>query len=163
MKTSFSRKLLNVAANIEFFMGIMALNLCISVTSFGIKGILHSGPGQDSALRLTAFTMLGSGIAMGLNSIFAFVYAILSRMAVRNPARVMPVWYLSLLTAANKSAYIGYNVLSHTPANDLIADYALLIFALLILLLAGIIKKEVPVHKKTKTVCTEVCAAESHQ
>ena len=55
---------------------------------------------QDMPTDLGVFTVLIIGIALAAGALLTMIYAHLERAAAKNPAKIMPVWVLSILSVS---------------------------------------------------------------
>lgn len=142
MEMSISRKVLNVASIIDYVAGFFELALCALAVFGGVVGIAGSGAAENVAGFVGSSTVLGVGIYMGINGLMAVLSGYLGRRAVKDPAKVMPIWFVSLVSLILGAADVVIDLMNKVPASDMSGSFVGLAIAIVIFVIANNIKKE---------------------
>ena len=134
MEMTLSRKFLNVAGILDYIFGSLTLLLSFLVAGAGIYVL--DNPGLANALP----TDFGIGLAAG--AVFTLFFGHLERAAAKDPARIMPVWVLSILSVVLGAGSIVLNLVHQVAIADLAFNFVGLAISILVLAAANNIKKE---------------------
>lgn len=142
MEMTFSRKFLNVAGILDYIVGGLILFPAVIVTASGIY-IMRN---PDLALAMPRdfgdYTVLVAGIALAVGAVFSIVYGRLERAAAKDPAKIMPVWGLSILSVVLETIGIVISLVQGTPVSEMTYSFVGLAVSILVLVIANNIKKE---------------------
>ena len=97
---------------------------------------------QDLPTELGAQAVLIVGIAIAVGAIFTMIYAHLERAAAKNPAKIMPVWVLSILSVLLNIGNLIHNLMMHVAIAEMGSCFTGLAISILMLIIANNIKKE---------------------
>ena len=142
MEMTLSRKVLNVAGILDYIAGGLSLLLGFVIIGAGAFAMKDPELAQDLPTELGAQAVLIVGIAIAVGAIFTMIYAHLERAAAKNPAKIMPVWVLSILSAALSVGSLISDLTRHAALADMGPNFAGLVFGILMLVIANNIKKE---------------------
>ena len=142
MEMTLSRKVLNVAGILDYIAGGLTLLLSFVIIGAGAFAMKDPELAMDLPADLGAQAVLIVGIAIAAGAIFTMIYAHLERAAAKNPAKIMPVWVLSILSAALSVGSLISSLVQHVAFADMRASLVSLAFSILMLIIANNIKKE---------------------
>ena len=142
MEMTLSRKVLNVAGILDYIAGGLTLLLSFVIIGAGAFAMEDPELAMDLPADLGAQAVLIVGIAIAAGAIFTMVYAHLERAAAKNPAKIMPVWVLSILSVAMSVGSIICNLIQHVAIADMGSSLVGLAISILMLFVANNIKKE---------------------
>ena len=97
---------------------------------------------QDMPTDLGVFTVLIIGIALAAGALLTMIYAHLERAAAKNPAKIMPVWVLSILSVLLNIGNLIHNLMMHVAIAEMGSCFTGLAISILMLVIANNIKKE---------------------
>ena len=145
MTVDSARKILNIAAVIHLIGGI----LMIVIGILGLSGTAASYVSPEIADSLAEAGPMTAGVIMVLSAItlmvgfLAAVEGVLDRRAAKDPAKVMPVWYLSIvLFVINVIGLILPAVTGNLAISSAIGSIIEILFAALVFRAANFMKKE---------------------
>ena len=98
MEMTLSRKVLNIAGILDYIAGGFTFLLGAVIAGAGVLAMNNPEFAQDMPTDLGVFTVLIIGIALAAGALLTMIYAHLERAAAKNPAKIMPVWVLSILS-----------------------------------------------------------------
>lgn len=142
MEMTLSRKFLNVAGILDYIMGLLTLLMGIVVTGAGIYVIKTPELLKEMPSYFGDYTVIIFGMILAVSSIFSLVYGHLERAAAKDPAKIMPVWVLSLLSLILEAGSLIYNLVNHVAISGLGSNFTGLAISILIFVVANNIKKE---------------------
>lgn len=142
MEMTISRKVLNIAGILDYIAGGLTLLLGIAITGAGVLAMNDPELAQDMPADLGVHTALIIGIVLAAGALLTMVYAHLERVAAKNPAKIMPVWVLSILSVVFSVGNLINNLTMHVAAADMGSCFVGLAFSILMLIIADNIKKE---------------------
>ena len=142
MEMSFSRKFLNVAGILDYIMGTLALIISVLISAAGVYVYMHPALAKEIPSDFGRFSVLVLGIAVAAGAVFTILYGYLERAAARDPARIMPVWVLSILSVVLGAGSIVLNLVHQVAIADLAFNFVGLAISILVLAAANNIKKE---------------------
>ncbi len=142
MEMTLSRKFLNVAGILDYIMGSLTLLMGIVVTGAGIYVIKTPELLKEMPSYFGDYTVIIFGMILAVSSIFSLVYGHLERAAAKDPAKIMPVWVLSLLSLILEAGSLIYNLVNHVAISGLESNFTGLAISILIFVVANNIKKE---------------------
>lgn len=142
MEMTLSRKVLNIAGILDYIAGGLSLLLGFAVIGAGAFAMNNPEIAKDLPTDLGAQTVLIIGIALAAGAILTMVYAHLERVAAKNPAKIMPVWVLSLVSVFLSVGSLICNLTMHVAYADMKSCIISLVFSVLMLVIADNIKKE---------------------
>ena len=141
MTVDSARKVLNFAAVIRIICGIPMIVIGI----LGISGTAASFVAPEIADSLAEAGPMTAGVIMALSAVtmiagfLAVVEGVLDRRAAKDPAKVMPVWYLSIVLLVIN--VIGL-ILSAVTGTLGISSIIEILFTVLVFSAANSIRKE---------------------
>ena len=145
MTADSARKILNIAAFIHLIGGI----LMIVIGILGLSGTAASYVAPEIADSLAEAGPVTAGMIMTLSAVtlmigfLAVVEGVLARRAAKDPAKVMPVWYLSIvLLVINVIGLILPAVTGNLAISSAIGSIIEILFAALVFRAADSIRKE---------------------
>ena len=145
MTVNSATKILNIAAVIHIICGIPM----IVVGILGISGTAAASVAPEIADSLAEAGPMTAGVVMALSAVIlvtgflATVEGVLARRAVKDPAKVMPVWYLSIvLLVINVIGLILPAVTGTLAISSAIGSAVEILFAALVFRAADSIRKE---------------------
>ena len=142
MEMTFSRKFLNTMGILDYIFGTIILLMGIVVSGVGVYVINHPGLAQALPTDFGNCTVLIAGIALAAGAVYTLFYGHLERAAAKDPAKIMPVWVLSILSVVIEAGSIILNIIHHVAIADLAFSFAGLAISILVLVVANNIKKE---------------------
>lgn len=142
MEMTLSRKVLNIAGILDYIAGGFALVLGAIVTGAGVLARNNPELAQDMPVNFGEYTVLIVGIVLAAGAVFTLIYAHLERAAAKNPAKIMPVWVLSILSVVCSVFSLISNLAHHAALADLAGTFTGLAIGILMLVIANNIKKE---------------------
>lgn len=142
MEMTLSRKVLNIAGILDYIAGGFTFLLGAVIAGAGVLAMNNPEFAQDMPTDLGVFTVLIIGIALAAGALLTMIYAHLERAAAKNPAKIMPVWVLSILSAALSVGSLISSLVQHVAFADMRASLVSLAFSILMLIIANNIKKE---------------------
>ena len=142
MEMTISRKVLNIAGILDYIAGGLTLLLGIAITGAGVLAMNDPELAQDMPVDLGVHTALIIGIVLAAGALLTMVYAHLERAAAKNPAKIMPVWVLSLLSVLINVGNLIYNLMMHVAIAEMGSCFTGLAISILMLIIADNIKKE---------------------
>lgn len=142
MEMTLSRKVLNIAGILDYIVGGLTLLLGAAVTGAGALALNNPELAQDMPTDLGAHTVLILGIILAAGSILSMIYAHLERVAAKDPAKIMPVWVISILSVLFNIGNLINNLTMHVAVADMGSCFVGLAFSILMLVIANNIKKE---------------------
>ena len=142
MEMTLSRKVLNVAGILDYIAGGLTLLLSFVIIGAGAFAMKDPELAQDLPTELGAQAVLIVGIAIAVGAIFTMIYAHLERVAAKDPAKIMPVWVLSLVSVFLSVGSLICNLTMHVAYADMKSCFISLVFSVLMLVIADNIKKE---------------------
>ena len=141
MTVDSARKILNFAAVIHIICGIPMIVIGI----LGVSGTAAASVAPEIADSLAEAGPMTAGVIMVLSAItlmvgfLAAVEGVLDRRAAKEPAKVMPVWYLSIVLLVINVIGLVLSVMTGTLGISTIIE---LLFTVLVFSAANSIKKE---------------------
>ena len=141
MTVDSARKILNFAAVIHIICGIPMIVIGI----LGVSGTAAASFAPEIADSLAEAGPMTAGVIMVLSAItlmvgfLAAVEGVLDRRAAKDPAKVMPVWYLSIVLLVINVIGLVLSVMTGTLGISTIIE---LLFTVLVFSAANSIKKE---------------------
>ena len=141
MTVDSARKILNIAAVIHIICGIPMIVIGI----LGISGTAAASVAPEIAESLAEAGPMTAGVIMVLSAItlivgfLAAVEGVLDRRAAKDPAKVMPVWYLSIVLLVINVIGLGLSAVTGTMGISTVIE---LLFTVLVFSAANSIKKE---------------------
>ena len=141
MTVDSARKVLNIAAVIHLIGGI----LMIVVGILGLSGTAAASVAPEIADSLAEAGPMTAGAVMALSAVIlivgflAAVEGVLDRRAAKDPAKVMPVWYLSIVLLVINVIGLGLSAVTGTLGIGTIIE---LLFTVLVFSAANSIRKE---------------------
>lgn len=142
MEMTLSRKFLNVAGILEYIFGALTLILAVVVAGAGIYVMQKPNLALAMPRDFGDYTILIVGIALAVSSVFSIIYGHLERAAAKDPAKIMPVWVLSILSAVLETIGIILNLVQGVAVTALATNFIGLAVSILVLVVANNIKKE---------------------
>ena len=142
MEMSLSRKFLNVAGFLDYIMGTLALILSVLISAAGVYVFMHPALAKEIPSDFGRFSILVLGIAVAAGAVFTILYGYLERAAAKDPAKIMPVWVLSILGVVLETGNIIIELIHHTAIADMGYAFICLLFSILVLVIANNVKKE---------------------
>ncbi len=142
MEMSLSRKFLNVAGFLDYIMGTLALILSVLISAAGVYIYMHPALAKEIPSDFGRFSILVLGIAVAAGAVFTILYGYLERAAAKDPAKIMPVWVLSILGVVLETGNIIIELIHHTAIADMGYAFICLLFSILVLVIANNVKKE---------------------
>ena len=142
MTVDSAKKILNIAAVIHLIGGI----LMIVVGILGLSGTAASYVAPEIADSLAEAGPVTAGVIMALSAVtlivgfLAAVEGVLARRAAKDPAKVMPVWYLSIALLVINVIGLILSIVTGTLGISTIIE---LLFTGLVFQAAGFMKKEI--------------------
>ena len=142
MTVDSARKILNIAAVIHIICGIPM----IVVGILGISGTAAASVAPEIADSLAEAGPMTAGVVMALSAVIlvigflATVEGVLARRAAKDPAKVMPVWYLSIVLLVINVIGLILSIVTGTLGISTIIE---LLFTVLVFQAAGFMKKEI--------------------
>ena len=141
MTVDSARKILNIAAVIHIICGIPM----IVVGILGLSGTAAATVAPEIAESLAEAVPMTAGVIMVLSAItlivgfLAAVEGVLDRRAAKDPAKVMPVWYLSIVLLVINVIGLGLSAVTGTMGISTVIE---LLFTVLVFSAANSIRKE---------------------
>ena len=141
MTVNSATKILNIAAVIHIICGIPM----IVVGILGLSGTAAATVAPEIADSLAEAGPMTAGVIMVLSAItlivgfLAAVEGVLDRRAAKDPAKVMPVWYLSIVLLVINVIGLGLSAVTGTLGIGTIIE---LLFTVLVFSAANSIRKE---------------------
>ena len=141
MTVDSARKILNIAAVIHIICGIPMIVIGI----LGVSGTAAASVAPEIADSLAEAGPMTAGVIMVLSAItlmvgfLAAVEGVLDRRAAKEPAKVMPVWYLSIVLLVINVIGLGLSAVTGTMGISTVIE---LLFTVLVFSAANSIKKE---------------------
>ena len=142
MKMTFSRQFLDIAGIMDCLVGIIALIMSILVCGAGIVIVNAPELGAELPSTFGEYTVLIIGMVIAAGSLFAIFFGHLERAAAKDPAKIMPVWVLSLVSVFLSVGSLICNLTMHVAYADMKSCFISLVFSVLMLVIADNIKKE---------------------
>lgn len=142
MEMTFSRQFLDVAGILDYLVGALALIVSILITAAGAVVMNNPELAAEMPSTFGSCTVLIIGIAIAAGSIFTILYGYLERAAAKDPAKIMPVWVLSLLSVILGAGSIIFDFVKHVDLADMNSSFISLAFSILIFIFANNTKKE---------------------
>lgn len=142
MEMSFSRKFLKVAGFLDYIMGTLALIMGVLISAAGVYVFMHPALAKEIPSDFGRYSVLVLGIAVAAGAVFTIFYGYLERAAAKNPAKIMPVWVLSIVSVVLGAGNIIAELIRHTAIADLGYTFLGLAFSILVLVIANNVKKE---------------------
>lgn len=142
MEMTLSRKFLNVAGILDYIFGSLTLLLSFLVAGAGIYVLDNPGLANALPTDFGHYTVLVVGIGLAAGAVFTLFFGHLERAAAKDPARVMPVWVLSILSVVLGAGSIILNLVHQVAIADLAFNFVGLAISILVLAAANNIKKE---------------------
>ena len=142
MEMTLSRKVLNIAGILDYIAGGFTFLLGAVIAGAGVLAMNNPEFAQDMPTDLGVFTVLIIGIALAAGALLTMIYAHLERAAAKNPAKIMPVWVLSILSVVLGAGSIVLNLVHQVAIADLAFNFVGLAISILVLAAANNIKKE---------------------
>ena len=142
MTVNSATKILNIAAVIHIICGIPMIVVGIlgisgtaaaSVTPEIVESLAEAGPMTAGAVMALSAVILVTGF-------LATVEGVLARRAAKDPAKVMPVWYLSIVLLVINVIGLILSIVTGTLGIGTIIE---LLFTVLVFQAAGFMKKEI--------------------
>ena len=141
MTVNSARRILNIAAVIHIICGIPMIVIGI----LGISGTAAASVAPEIAESLAEAGPMTAGVIMVLSAItlivgfLAAVEGVLDRRAAKDPAKVMPVWYLSIVLLVINVIGLGLSAVTGTMGISTVIE---LLFTVLVFSAANSIRKE---------------------
>ena len=141
MTVNSARRILNIAAVIHIICGIPM----IVVGILGLSGTAAASVAPEIAESLAEAGPMTAGAVMALSAVIlivgflAAVEGVLDRRAAKDPAKVMPVWYLSIVLLVINVIGLGLSAVTGTLGIGTIIE---LLFTALVFSAANSIRKE---------------------
>ena len=141
MTVDSARKILNIAAVIHIICGIPMIVIGI----LGISGTAAASVAPEIAESLAEAGPMTAGVVMALSAItlvvgfLAAVEGVLDRRAAKDPTKVMPVWYLSIVLLLINVAGLLLSIVTGTLGISSIIE---ILFTALVFSAANTIRKE---------------------
>ena len=141
MTVDSARKILNIAAVIHIICGIPM----IVVGILGLSGTAAASVAPEIAESLAEAGPMTAGVIMVLSAVIlivgflAAVEGVLDRRAAKDPTKVMPVWYLSIVLLVINVIGLGLSAVTGTLGIGTIIE---LLFTVLVFSAANSIRKE---------------------
>ena len=141
MTVDSAKKILNIAAVIHIICGIPMIVIGI----LGISGTAAASVAPEIAESLAEAGPMTAGVIMVLSAItlivgfLAAVEGVLDRRAAKDPAKVMPVWYLSIVLLVINVIGLGLSAVTGTMGISTVIE---LLFTVLVFSAANSIRKE---------------------
>ena len=141
MTVDSARKILNIAAVIHIICGIPM----IVVGILGLSGTAAATVAPEIAESLAEAVPMTAGVIMVLSAVIlivgflAAVEGVLDRRAAKDPAKVMPVWYLSIVLLVINVIGLGLSAVTGTMGISTVIE---LLFTVLVFSAANSIRKE---------------------
>ena len=141
MTVDSAKKVLNIAAVIHMIGGV----LMIVIGILGISGTAAASVAPEIAESLAEAGPMTAGVIMVLSAItlivgfLAAVEGVLDRRAAKDPAKVMPVWYLSIVLLVINVIGLGLSAVTGTMGISTVIE---LLFTVLVFSAANSIRKE---------------------
>ena len=141
MTVNSARKILNIAAVIHIICGIPM----IVVGILGLSGTAAASVAPEIAESLAEAGPMTAGVVMALSAVIlvigflAVVEGVLAGRAAKDPAKVMPVWYLSIVLFVINVTGLILSIVTGTLGIGTIIE---LLFTVLVFQAAGFMKKE---------------------
>ena len=141
MTVDSAKKILNIAAVIHIISGIPM----IVVGILGLSGTAAASVAPEIAESLAEAGPMTAGAVMALSAVIlvigflATVEGVLARRAAKDPAKVMPVWYLSIVLLVINVIGLILSIVTGTLGISTIIE---LLFTGLVFQAAGFMKKE---------------------
>ena len=141
MTVDSARKILNIAAVIHIICGIPM----IVVGILGLSGTAAATVAPEIADSLAEAGPMTAGVIMVLSAVIlivgflAAVEGVLDRRAAKDPTKVMPVWYLSVVLLVINVIGLGLSAVTGTLGIGTIIE---LLFTVLVFSAANSIRKE---------------------
>ena len=141
MTVDSAKKILNIAAVIHIICGIPMIVIGI----LGISGTAAASVAPEIAESLAEAGPMTAGVIMVLSAItlivgfLAAVEGVLDRRAAKDPTKVMPVWYLSIVLLVINVIGLGLSAVTGTLGIGTIIE---LLFTVLVFSAANSIRKE---------------------
>lgn len=142
MESTTSKHILNIAGVLEVITGSLTLILSIAALALGIGGLTHAQYAQNFLVDIGACTLLGMGAVLGVNAAFSILYGFLEKRAAKNPSKIMPVWYISIISTVFNAIRLIIDIVNQTPLSDMVGSIVFFGIAVLVMIAAGSIKKE---------------------
>ena len=142
MEMTLSRKFLNVAGILEYIYGALTLLIAVVVAGAGIYVLQKPNIALALPRDFGDYTMVIVGIAMAASSVFSIIFGRLERAAAKDPAKIMPVWVLSLLSFVLEAVSIVVNLVQGAAVTAMASNFIGLAISILVLVAASNIKKE---------------------
>ena len=141
MTVNSARRILNIAAVIHIICGIPM----IVVGILGLTGTAAASVAPEIAESLAEAGTMTAGVVMALSAVIliigflAAVEGVLDRRAAKDPAKVMPVWYLSIVLLVINVIGLGLSAVTGTLGISTVIE---LLFTVLVFSAANSIRKE---------------------
>ena len=141
MTVDSAKKVLNIAAVIHIICGIPM----IVVGILGLTGTAAASVAPEIAESLAEAGTMTAGVVMALSAVIliigflAAVEGVLDRRAAKDPAKVMPVWYLSIVLLVINVIGLGLSAVTGTLGISTVIE---LLFTVLVFSAANSIRKE---------------------
>ena len=142
MEMTLSRKVLNIAGILDYIAGGFTFLLGAVIAGAGVLAMNNPEFAQDMPTDLGVFTVLIIGIALTAGALLTMIYAHLERAAAKNPAKIMPVWVLSILSVLLNIGNLIHNLMMHVAIAEMGSCFTGLAISILMLVIANNIKKE---------------------
>lgn len=142
MEMTISRKILNIAGILDYIAGGLTFLLGAVVMGFGVLAMNDPEVMQEMPAGLGEYSVCIVGAVIAVGAVFTMIYAHLERVAAKNPAKVMPVWVLSIISAVLNVGNLISNFMQHVELADMGGCFAGLAFSILMLIVANNVKRE---------------------
>ena len=143
MEMSLSRKALNVFSILDLVFGILAM--AFGVLLLAATGVIATDPGLSAefAQQIGAITVVGGAfaaiIAEGLGTVLE---GVLGRIAVKNPEKVMPIWYFSIFALVLSAVDLVLGFVNQLELGTIMIRVLSAAFQVVLFLIVNNVKKE---------------------
>lgn len=143
MDMALSKKVLNIAGIVDYITGGLTLILCVLAVALGAAGLSDPEFAQSFPATLGAAAFTTFGIYLGINALISIVTGYLSRRAVKDPTKVMPVWVISLISLVINAASVISCMAYDSTGSDMGGQIINFILAAVIFVAANSIKNSI--------------------
>ena len=140
MGMSLSRKVLSVSSIFEFINGGLMFFVAVWSLVSGFTA-MHNPAYALSGNHLVG-TLFMSGILFTICALVTLIYGVLQRRAAKDPAKITPVWVMSLAFVVINTFIIIYYLFQDFAIHDIAFELLSLSLAVVVFIASDIIKKE---------------------
>ena len=140
MEMSLSRKILNISSIFEFISGGLMFLLGILTLAAGYEAMHDPACMLPEGLLASSFIIFG--ILFSICALVTLIYGVLQRRAAKDPAKITPVWVMSLAFVVINTFIIIYYLFQDFAIHAIAFELLSLSLAVVVFIASDIIKKE---------------------